>query len=172
MTAAKVREVNLNDDVQVIREILFGEQAKLFKDRIEALEQAVAALQQENNQLREALSAEAEARQREDRAGGDQLGETHQQILAGMRTLEEQLTGRIEAECRDRQKAVADLDGSVREQFERTGHANAQEFAALHQLHHIYLEQQEELTSALAAALTTYRKRIASKEAPKPEGNG
>lgn len=172
MTAAKVREVNLNDDVQVIREILFGEQVKLFKERIEALEEAVASLQQENNQLREALSAEAQARQREDRAGGDQLGETHQQLLSGMKALEEQLAGQIESECQDRKKAVEDLDGSVREQFEQTHRQNAQEFAALHQLHHTSLEQQEELTAALAAALTTYRKRIAPKEASKPEGNG
>ena len=172
MTAAKTREVSLNDDVQVIREILFGEQVKLFKERIEALEEAVAGLQQENNQLREALNAEAEARQREDRAGGDQLGETEQQVLLRVKSLEEQLSGKIDSECRDRQKAVEDLDQSVRKQFEQTRRENAREFAGLHQIHHTSIEQQEELTTALAAALTAYREQIVSKEASEIKGNG
>jgi Sec-independent protein translocase protein TatA len=59
-------EANLGSDVQIIREILFGEQAKSFQQRIEALEE-------ETRQLRKALADESKTRQRDNAASEERL---------------------------------------------------------------------------------------------------
>lgn len=63
MGAKTARELVAGDDVQVIREILFGEQSQRIGDHFAKVEALIASLQQENQQLRQALAAEAKARQ-------------------------------------------------------------------------------------------------------------
>jgi biopolymer transport protein ExbB/TolQ len=63
MTAKSTLDAELGNDVQVIREILFGKQAQFFHDQIEALKKELASLRQENAQLRRDLEAEAQRRQ-------------------------------------------------------------------------------------------------------------
>jgi Skp family chaperone for outer membrane proteins len=57
------RELVTGNDVQVIREILFGEQSQKISEHFSKLEAMIAALQQENQQLRKELETEAKARQ-------------------------------------------------------------------------------------------------------------
>jgi hypothetical protein len=66
MSTANPSEANLGSDVQIIRDILFGEQAKTFQQRIEALEE-------ETRQLRKALADESKARQRDSAASEERL---------------------------------------------------------------------------------------------------
>ena len=54
---------SLSEDVQQIRDILFGEEVKQLVNRMEALEQALRGVQKENSALRQALEAETSARE-------------------------------------------------------------------------------------------------------------
>ena len=53
-------EVNLTNDVQVIRNILFGEQLQRIQDQLEALEKDLAAARKESKALWKELKAETE----------------------------------------------------------------------------------------------------------------
>ncbi len=55
-------EVNLSNDVQVIRNILLGEHLGKFQEQVEALEREVANLRKENKALLKELEAEYEKR--------------------------------------------------------------------------------------------------------------
>lgn len=55
-------EVNLSQDVQVIRNILFGEQLEQIQNQLEALERELAAARKENKALWKELKAETDQR--------------------------------------------------------------------------------------------------------------
>lgn len=150
MAAEKVHDTNLRDDVQIIRDILFGEQARFFKEHIETLEGAVSALQEETRQLQAALLAESESRQKADQAGLEKLAGAEQQILRRVKGLEEQLLARIESENQARGAGQNELLAHLQQvQKEITG-----EFAAVRQAQRAALKQQAELALSLAAGLS------------------
>ncbi len=105
MTTKASEELTLGSDVQIIREILFGQQSKQFQDRIVALEEAVAALRQENASLRADLAAEQQAREDEHSAGSEQLNlkieEETRCRAESLKELEQNLTALI-TKLRDR----------------------------------------------------------------------
>ena len=68
MGADAARDIVTGNDVQVIREILFGEQSQRIGEHFSKLESLIASLQEENQQLRQALAAEAKARQEDNQA--------------------------------------------------------------------------------------------------------
>ena len=85
---------NLGGDVQIIREILFGEQAKSFQKRIETLEE-------ETRQLRKALADENKARQRDSAASEERL-----------KSLIAELTKQLETTDQNQTKALSELHSS------------------------------------------------------------
>ena len=60
MSNETAQDVDLSSEVQVIRNILFGEQIENFQKRIDALEKLVSTLQKENKILRKSLETETE----------------------------------------------------------------------------------------------------------------
>jgi len=94
MSTTNKSEANLGGDVQIIREILFGEQAKFFQQRIEALEE-------ETRQLRKALADENKARQRDSAASEERL-----------KSLIAELTKQLEVTDQNQTKALGDLHSS------------------------------------------------------------
>lgn len=61
------------EDLQQIRNLLFGDQATQYDDRFLAVESAINALRRENRTLRNALEVEATARTEHDRAQNERL---------------------------------------------------------------------------------------------------
>lgn len=94
MSTTNKSEASLGGDVQIIREILFGEQAKSFQQRIEALEE-------ETRQLRKALADENKARQRDSAASEERF-----------KSLIAELTRQLEATDQSQTKALGDLHSS------------------------------------------------------------
>ncbi|MCO5188901.1 MAG: hypothetical protein M9941_00060 [Anaerolineae bacterium] len=61
------------EDLQQIRNLLFGEQATQYDDRFLAVENAINALRRENRALRNALEVEATARTEHDHTQNERL---------------------------------------------------------------------------------------------------
>lgn len=139
MAANKTSELSLTDDVQVIREILFGEQAKLFKERITSLEESISALKKENERLHKALANEIEAREKA--------------TLERVQALEDDLSRRLEAEGGDRQQAQSDLQRYLEEQLRQS----VQDLTARQDANFV---QQGDLVEALVKALGGYKDRL------------
>jgi chromosome segregation ATPase len=72
-------EVNLGNDVQTIRNILFGEHLESIQQHIDTLDQQVAELRKENEALRKALEAEIERRFQVLNGRADQLNGAFEQ---------------------------------------------------------------------------------------------
>jgi hypothetical protein len=165
MAAEKSPDPNLSDDVQIIRDILFGEQARFFKEHIETLEGAVSTLQEETRQLRAALQSETEAREQAGRAGLEKLAGVEQQILRRVKSLEEQLLARIETENQERGAAQDEFLARLKQaQKEIAG-----EFAAVRQAQRAALKQQAELALTLAAGLSLVQEQDVPEAGPLPE---
>ncbi len=94
MTTKKEQEMNL-DDVQIIRQILFGENLQRLQARIDALQQTVDSLQQENEKLQKTIENETRAR-----AENQLATETGQQDLLK----------RLSDESSSRETALAELN--------------------------------------------------------------
>jgi hypothetical protein len=138
MTTNPIEDLALGDDVQIIREILFGQQAKQMQERIKKLEEAVTTLQGENAQLNDELRKERQ--QRED--------EQHE--------LSQQLNQSIATETQDRVKAINGLDQNLTSLLEKTRDqilAQQQNQAA----------DQTGLLDELLASLATYQKKLNAK---------
>lgn len=138
-------------DVQIIRDILFGEQARLFQEQIEAL-------REENRQLRAALQAEASAREQADKAGLEKLGGAEGQIRQRAGTLEEMLQAQIEAEAEERSRAVEEILARLQQAQKEI----ATEFAAVRQGQRAALKQQADLALSLAASLSLAQEQDAA----------
>ncbi len=146
MTTKSAEDINLGSDVQVIREILFGQQAKQFQERIAALEQALAALRDENRQLHEALeqklqqglSAEQQAREDEHRAGTDRL------------------TQQIETEAKCRAESLAELEKNLTALIEKVRDQ-------MEEQHKQQLTDQAALLGGLLETLQAYRQKVTLK---------
>jgi hypothetical protein len=117
------------------------------------------------------LDAETSSRQQEARTGSEMREQAEQDILRQMRAVEEQLNSRITDESQKRQETQAEMDQRLLERHEQTQKENTRQFAALQEAHCLALSQQDELISALASALTAYRKQIAP-QIPTKEENG
>ena len=63
MATHTTEDAEIGNDVQIIRNILFGEQVQLINKHIKTMEENISALKQENHQLRQALEAETKSRQ-------------------------------------------------------------------------------------------------------------
>ncbi len=135
MTTKASEELTLGSDVQIIREILFGQQAKQFQDRIAALEEAVAALRQENLRLRNDLNVERQAREDEHRAGS------------------EQLNLKIEEETRCRTEALKELEQNLTALI-------AKLHDQLDEQHQHHLSDQAAMLDGLLETFKTYRQKI------------
>jgi hypothetical protein len=158
--SAKEKQVDgLPNDVQIIREILFGDQAKQFQARIERLEQAIAALKEENNQLRQALEAEASTRQQETQTGGSQLSEVEKQLHSKIQQLDDQANRRIEEESQRQNDAREAARKSLEARLERLQADTADQFHHRDETHTLECRKQDELSTALIAALEAFRKQ-------------
>ena len=78
---AKHSNSELGNDVQTIRQILFGEQLHSIQAQIEALGDTIAALQNETRLLREDLETEGKTRHKESNTLEAKLERTKEQIL-------------------------------------------------------------------------------------------
>ncbi|MBN2547952.1 MAG: hypothetical protein JXB15_02250 [Anaerolineales bacterium] len=87
-----------SDDVQIIRQILFGEQLKGVLTRLETLEKSLT-------NLRGDLKDETKARQEASRSGGQQLAEQMQQLQAEIAGLRDSLQTDLKAESQERKAA-------------------------------------------------------------------
>lgn len=135
MTTKASEELNLGSDVQIIREILFGQQSKQFQDRIMALEQAVVSLRDENARLREDLNVERQAREGEHRAGSDQLNQ------------------RIEEETRCRAETLMELEQKLTALIEKI-------HIQLEEQNKQQLADQNAMLDGLLETFKTYRQKI------------
>ncbi len=142
MTTKASEELTLGSDVQIIREILFGQQSKQFQERIAALEEAVDALRQENARLRADLSAELaserQAREDEHHAGS------------------EQLNLKIEEETRCRAEALKELEQNLTALI-------AKIHDQLDEQHQRQLSDQAAMLDGLLETFKAYRQKIAVK---------
>lgn len=84
-------EIAMTNDVQVIREILFGEHLKTLLTRIESLEAKVS-------ELRSDLEAETDAREQQGRTGQEKVEKVRSKISADLREVHRDLSQRIESE--------------------------------------------------------------------------
>lgn len=90
------------DDVQIIRQILFGEQLKGVLTRLEALEKLLT-------NLRGDLKDETKARQEASRSGGQQLAEQMHQLQAEIAALRDSLQTDLNAESQERKAMLERL---------------------------------------------------------------
>ena len=87
MSKADVKEKTMVDDVQQLREILFGDQVEQLVTRMEALEKALKGVRKENRALRQALEIEASASQKALQAEASarkDLGIRHKKLVASL----------------------------------------------------------------------------------------
>jgi hypothetical protein len=137
-TTQAMEDLSLSNDVQTIREILFGQQSKNFQQQIQSLEEAIAALHQENQLLRDALQAERQARETEHRAG--------------IETLQQNLENKLNEESKARSGSDQDLQRSLSELIENLRCQHAQQTS-----------EQAAVLGELVTSLSAYRERIAGK---------
>jgi hypothetical protein len=138
MTTKASEALDLGNDVQIIREILFGQQSKQFQERIIALEEAVVSLRAENARLREDLGLEQQARASEHRSGS------------------EELSRRIEEETRCRAETVHELEQSLTTLIEKLR-------AQLDEQHKTQLADQTAMLDGLLETFKAYRQKITVK---------
>jgi hypothetical protein len=138
MTIPAAEDFTLSNDVQTIREILFGQQSKNFQQQFRTLEEAIAALRQENQDLRSALEEERQARESEHRAGID--------------TVQQLLSNKLNEETAARAKADQGLEHSLNALIEQLHKQDAQQTT-----------DQGAVLNELVNTLTAYRERIAGK---------
>lgn len=131
MSDQSTSEANINNDVQVIRNILLGEHIDNFQRRIEALEKEINSLQKENKVLRKLVETEKEKYSQALTARSGQLESTLMQI-------KDQQTEMIE---------------SLRKDFDST----TKEFGKRLSVHE---NQQGGLIASLADALLSYQKHL------------
>jgi hypothetical protein len=84
-------ELAINKDVQVIREILFGEHLQQIQTRIEALELALSDLKQD-------LEREAGVREQESQAGHEKLEKVRSNLSGQLKDVKKGLMEQIESE--------------------------------------------------------------------------
>jgi hypothetical protein len=140
MGVTSASDVDLKTDVQVIREILFGEQSKLFQQRIETLENEAAGLKEEIRQLRAALADEMKDRQRESESGEERL----KQLISDL-TVRQANEDQVLRQALDELRQVAEARFKQNEAFQSTE-----------------LQRARELASGLLAALEAYRQHTPS----------
>ena len=131
---------DLGSDVQIIREILFGDQAKYFQQRIEALETETSSLKEENRQLRKALADESKARQRDNAASEERL-----------KALIAELAKQLEDNNQSQKGAQNELRSNTEARFQQYEAARSSD-----------LKQQNELIASLLAALKSYKQHTIS----------
>jgi len=140
MSPTKSSETELSDDVQIIREILFGDQAKNFQKRIEALEAKTSSLTEENRRLRKSLTDESEARQHALEASQESLKNLVTELSQQLKMVDQSLT-----------KLVDELRSSTEARFQQTETARSSD-----------MKEQNDLVVALLAALEGYKRHTAS----------
>lgn len=95
MAEKKATEIKLSDDVQVIRNILFGEHLNDMQNRIAALEQAVHKLEEENQELRKLIQAESGQRKQAVKQIDKKMGEVKTTLLGEITSSEDRMNAHI-----------------------------------------------------------------------------
>jgi len=137
-------ETEQTNEVERIRDILFGEQYSFLQERIEALETAISSVRRENAQLRKLLEMEVTAREDD--------------IAKQTTALQEKLETDLQAERKARTQGESDQQTALTQLEQRT---NEQMTAAAGN----QSEQFDALTTKLDNAQTTLTETIAALEA-------
>lgn len=163
-------EPGVTQDLQQIRNILFGEQASQIEERFDGLDRAINALRRETRALRQALEAEATARTEADRAQLQRLikerDEAYRELTTtwlehlrrdqGQRAAQwQRLAATLEAHRQSQDETTAQLIALWQAEQQR----RREQFAALQAVLEGVHQQQDQVTAALQAALTTFRSR-------------
>lgn len=140
MGTTNSQDADLKTDVQIIREILFGDQSKNFQQRIESLDVEISSLKEEIRQLRKALADAQKKRQRDDEASE----ERHKLMIA-------ELTKQLERTDQSQKKVLDELRSSLESRFQKheTDHTST-------------LKQHNEFLSSLMALLDSYKQQTSS----------
>jgi predicted nucleic acid-binding Zn-ribbon protein len=140
MADGKGADPKINDDVQIIRQILFGEHLETLASRLEHLESTVL-------ELGDALGKETKARLADREADSDGLTQLREELREEFDGLQQKLLEDVDKIAQKQQKALEGLsrkvDKIMREvRKEMSGHES----------------QLENLVGSLASALTAYRR--------------
>jgi chromosome segregation ATPase len=146
---ANQSDINLGNDVQVIREILFGEQLQSIQDHIHNLEDKISNLQKENQKLQAALEAEAKTREQDIKTSEGTLDTATKQLERQLKTIEEEINTLIDKTVQDQGKALKDLDRKSVKLLNQLQAEIAEQMTEHQKLH-------DGLVTALASALLQY----------------
>lgn len=105
---------DLENDVQTIRQILFGEQLHSIKVQIDSLGEAIAALQNETRLLRQALETEEKTRHKESNTLEMKLENTKVLVL-------QQLSDEFATHLKLHEELVTSLASALLKYSEHTG---------------------------------------------------
>jgi ABC-type transporter Mla subunit MlaD len=119
MTENDTPEMKLNDDVQVIRNILFGEHLKNLQDRIATLEQSVRELKEENHQFRQLMQAESNERKRADKKAEENLAGLKSTLVEQITSIEEKTNDQFRILRQDHQEEIKNLNQKQNSQSEQ-----------------------------------------------------
>ena len=150
MTTNAAPTQKLQNDVETIRSILFGEQSQDFQQRISALEKWVAALQDENERLKEVLESETKTREEHEARGSKSLEAAKADILGQLNQVGDQFGSQSTTDRKNFQQALEDQKKQIDSQIQEL----RGEFVATIHAHQL---KQDALIDALAKALLAYQ---------------
>lgn len=146
----KNTDVSLNDDVNVIRDILFGDQLKNIQQRIKQLESALLSVQEENHKLRQLIDAETENRLQAGKTTEKTLNSTVSKIQDQINRLDEHINTTLNDHDSDCNNTFKRLDRKISRTSTQLKKQTAEQFANHEALH-------EDLVKMLALALLKYQ---------------
>ena len=143
-------QLSLSKDVEIIRDILFGDELSKISSEVERLSGQVEALMKETAALRRELRSSEKGREALARQEETRLAAIQEVISEHQDGLQEVL----EAEKQARQRAVRNLSRRLTRRLERLKVETSEGLDA-------YQLKQDNLVSALADALTAYTPNLA-----------
>lgn len=142
MAVKDAQEVtDLNQDVEIIRDILFGKHLQTLSNQLNSLEETVSSLKQ-------LLETENKARKEEAQAGMDQITKVQKDLEREIKDLTDQVGRQIEQENQTTKKALDGFKKDLDEQIKQLqGESGSQE------------AQLSNLIGTLASALADFQKQ-------------
>jgi len=147
---AKETSEGIDNDVQIIRQILFGEQMKAMQGKIEAMEKEIGSLKRETSRLQKELQAEQESRHQEYQSLDKVISSAQAENKSKLIETEEKLIKRVEGEGNTISQALSEAQGSLNAKIDQLSNQTDGLFAEHDRLH-------ENLISSLASALVKFQ---------------